>query len=740
MGEHEGRALQSESRRGEPCVRLSIIFAGTPAPPVEYYHAMNFPPFSSRRAAALAALLTILFPLTVRADEGMWLYNNPPKAQVQKTYGVTLSDGWLAHLQRASVKFVGIASGSFVSADGLVMTNHHVGADTLQKLSTPRHNYARDGFYARTRAEEAKAPDLELDVLESITPVTDRVNAAVTPSMTPAEAFRARRRAVAQIEQASQAKTGLKSQVVTLFGGARYDLYAYKTYTDVRLVMAPDANAAFYGGDPDNFEYPRYDLDICFFRAYENGKPARITDYLTWSKAGVKDGDPVFVSGNPGRTARLNTVADLKTQRDVFLPALLNALRRREVLLTSWGARLPENARVADDALFGTQNGRKKQTGSLQALQDPAFLAAKQARETALRAKVAADPKLQAAYGDAWDQADRADTASRAELARFGLLADGFSLRSRLYEIAQTLVLRAEEDQKPNDERLPGYTDSARASLDLDLFSPAPVYSNLEKLTLADSLAQMAETLGADNPIVTQVLAGQSPTERAAALVNGTALAAVDARKKLAAGGLAAVEASQDPMIVLARQLDPTYRALRKAHEADVESVDLAADAKIARAQLAVSDPGTVYPDATGTLRLSYGKVTGYTEAGQAVPAFTFLGGLYPYAAAHENKPPYQISAPWLAAKDKLAPHTPFNFVSTADIIGGNSGSPVVDKNGDLVGIIFDGNIQSLALDYAYSDTQARAVSVDARAIIESLRHVYGEDALADELLSGHAQ
>lgn len=692
------------------------------------------------QAAALIAGLLASSALAAHADEGMWLYNDPPKAQLQKTYGVTLSDAWLAHLQRASVKFVGLASGSFVSADGLVMTNHHVGADTLQKLSTPEHNYSRDGFYARTRAEEVKTPDLELDVLESITPVTDHVSAAVTAQMTPSEAFRARRRAIAGLEQASQAKTGLKSQVVTLFGGARYDLYAYKTYTDVRLVMAPDANAAFYGGDPDNFEYPRYDLDICFFRAYENGKPAKIADYLTWSRTGVEEGNPVFVSGNPARTARLNTVADLKTQRDVFLPAVLNALRRREVLLSSWGARLPENARVADDALLGAQNGRKKQTGSLQALQDPAFLAVKSVRETALRAKVAADPTLQAAYGNAWGQVDHADTAARAEFSRYGLLAGGFGLRSQLYGIAQTLVLRAEEDQKPNNERLPGFTDSARASLELGLFSPAPVYPDLEKLTLADSLAQMDETLGGDDPIVVQALAGHSPTERAAELVNGTTLANVSARKKLAAGGLAAVQASTDPMIVLARQLDPTYRALRKEREADVESVDQEAYAKIARAQLAASDPGTVYPDATFTLRLSYGKVTGYTEAGQAVPAWTTLGGLYPYAAKHEDTPPYQLSAPWLAAKDKIAPGTPFNFVSTADIIGGNSGSPVVNKNGELVGIIFDGNIQSLALDYAYSDTQARAVSVDARAIIEALRHVYGEDALADELLSGHAQ
>ncbi len=670
----------------------------------------------------------------------MWLYNDPPKAQIEQTYGVTLSDAWLAHLQRASVKFVGIASGSFVSADGLVMTNHHVGANTLQKLSTPAHNYSRDGFHARTRAEEIQAPDLELNVLETITPVTDQVNAAVRPQMTPAQVFRARRKAIAGIESASQQKTGLKSQVVILFGGARYDLYVYKVYTDVRLVMAPDANAAFYGGDPDNFEYPRYDLDICFFRAYENGKPAKVTDYLTWSQAGIKEGDPVFVSGNPGRTERLNTVADLKTQRDVILPAFLDTLRRREVLLSGWGARLPENARVADAALLGTQNGRKKQTGSLQSLQDPATLAGKQARESALRAKIAADPKLQAAYGDAWDQAERADTAARAEYAQYGLLAGGFGLRSSLYGIAQTLVLRAEEDQKPNGERLPGFTDSARASQDLELFSAAPVYPDLEKLTLTDALAQMAETLDADNPVVAAALAGHSPAERAAELVNETTLADVSARRKLAAGSLAAVESSQDPMIRLARQLDPMFRALRKQREADVESVYQAAYAKIARAQLAVSDGSRVYPDATGTLRLSFGKVAGYTQEGQPVPAWTTLGGVYPYAARHDSKPPYALSPAWLAAKDAIAPGTPFNFVSTADIIGGNSGSPVVNRDGALVGIIFDGNIQSLALDYAYSETQARAVSVDARAIIESLRHVYGDEALAGELLSGHAQ
>ena len=691
-----------------------------------------------RRAAAITAALFSVSALTTRADEGMWLYNDPPKAQIQQTYGVTLSDAWLTHLQRASVKVVGEASGSFVSADGLVMTNHHVGSDAIQKLSTPQHNYSRDGFNARTRAEELKAPDLELRVLQTITPVTDKVNAAVTAQMTPSEAFLARRKAIAAIEKASQAKTGLQSEVVTLFGGARYDLYTYKTYTDVRLVMAPDANMASYGGDPDNFEYPRYDLDICFFRAYEHNAPAKITDYLRWSKIGVKEGDPVFVSGNPARTQRLNTVSNLKTQRNVLLPAYLNAVRRREVLLTAWGARLPENAREADESLADAKNTRKNLLGALQSLTDPAFFSAKQTEEGALRAKVAADPKLSAAYGDAWEQSEKAESAKRAQFSRYGLFAGDFSFRSDLFGIAQTLVLRAEEDQKPNGERLPEFADSGRASLDFELFSPAPVYPRLEKISLGDSLAQLTETLGADDPLVVQILAGKSPSERAAALVDGTALADPSVRKRLAAGGPAAVSASTDPMIVLARQLDPIYRGLRTKQESEVVSVEQAASAKIARARLAVAGGGSVYPDATFTLRLSYGRVAGYTEEGKHIPAFTTFGALYPYAAAHDSLPPYQLSPSWLSAKPKLTPDTPFNFVCTADIVGGNSGSPVVNKNGEVVGIIFDGNIQSLALDYAYSETQTRAVAVDARAILESLRAVYGDDALADELLSGH--
>ena len=673
-----------------------------------------------------------------RADEGMWTYNGLPTAQVQQKYGYTITDAWATHLQRASVH-VGGASGAFVSADGLVMTNHHVALDTLQKLSTAQHNFVRDGFFARTRAEEAKAPDLEINVLDSIVPVTALVRAAVKPGMTAAQAFGARRAAIAGIEKISLDKTGLHSSIVSLFGGARYDLYRYKRYADVRLVMAPDQNAAFFGGDPDNFEYPRYDLDMCFFRVYENGRPAKVSDYLAWSKTGAKDGDLVFVSGHPGRTARLNTVVGLAYDRDVALPLALNAVRRREVLLNSWGERLPENARIARGALFGTQNTRKLLTGELQSLQDPAVFAQKQAQERALRAHVAADPALQASLGGAWDQIDQADKAQRTLTARYGALVGGRPLFSGLFAVAQSIVQQTQEAQKPDRERLPEDNEANRASLETYLLSSAPVYPPFERLTLADALALMEETLGAADPLVVQTLEGKSPSDRAAELVNGTKVAQVAERRRLMAGGLPAIQASTDPMIVLALQLSPFFRALRKQSEDQISSVRQQAYPKIAQAQLAIGG-ADVYPDATGTLRLAYGTLRGYDQDGIAVPASTTMGDVFSYASHREDQPPYQISPSWVAAKPKIKADTPFDFVCTADIVGGNSGSPVVNKQGEVVGLIFDGNIQSLGATYAYTDAQARSVAVHSEAIIEALRHIYGADALADEIVTGHAR
>lgn len=667
------------------------------------------------------------------ADEGMWLFNDPPRALLKERYGFEPTDAWLTHLQRASVRFNSGGSGSFVSSSGLVMTNHHVGADALQKLSTKEHDLLAEGFHARSQAEEKPCVDLELNVLMEIVDVTEKVNAAVKPGLSAADAFAARRAAMSTIEKESLEQTGLRSDVVTLYQGGRYHLYRFKKYTDVRLVFAPEQDIAFFGGDPDNFEYPRYDLDITFFRAYENGQPAKIEHFLKWSEAGAKEGELTFVSGHPGRTNRLNTVAHLEFLRDVTYPWTLYVLRRREVLLGAFSERSLENARRAKDDLFGVQNGRKARIGGLDGLQDPAIMNKKRAEERALRDAVAADPKLAKEVGSAWEEIDKTLEVHR-EIARdHALLERGHAFYSRLFGIARTLVRLADESAKPNADRLHEYADAGRESLEQELFSSAPIYSDMEALTLGDSLSMLMEVRGAEDELVQKVLAGKSPKERAAELVAGSKLADVAVRKQLAEGGKTAIDASDDPMIALARLVDPAARAVRKRLEEEVDEPQRQAYAKITNAKFAISGT-SVYPDATFTLRLAFGPVKGYEEGGKQVPPWTTIGGAYEHAAAHNHQPPFQLPQRWIDRKDKIQLDTPLNFVNTADIIGGNSGSPVVNREGEVVGIIFDGNIQSLVLDFVYSDKIARAVSVHSAGILEALRSVYDAKELVDEI------
>jgi len=681
----------------------------------------------------VALVVSPFFTALVAADEGMWLFNNPPKKILEEQYGFEPSAEWLVHLQQASIRFNSGGSGSFVSSEGLVMTNHHVGADTLQKISTRERDYLKTGFYARTRSEEVRSPDLELNVLMSVEDVTARINAAVKPGMAPAEAFQARRAAMNTVEKESLDKTGLRSDVITLYQGGQYHLYRFKKYTDVRLVFAPEQAIAFFGGDPDNFEYPRFDLDICFFRVYEDGKPAKVPHSLKWSARGPGDGELVFVSGHPGRTDRLNTVAHLEFLRDALYPRLLDRLFRREVLLSTYSERSRENARRARDELFGYQNSRKARLGGLAGLQDPAIMDRKRAEEKQFRAAVDRDPKLKAAYGGAWDEVVAALRTWKPIYNKMVLLEQGSAFNTDYLGIARTLVRLAEESTRPNAQRLREYRESNLDSLKQMLFSEAPIYDDLETLKLADSLSMFMEMAGADDPLVKQVLAGKSPTERAAELVRGTKLRDVAERKKLAEGGLKAVQESQDPMIALARLVDAPARQVRKTYEEKVDEPLRQAYAKIADARFARLGAG-VYPDATFTLRLAFGTVKGYTELGRAVPPWTTIAGAYGRAAEHDNKPPFDLPQSWLDRKARLDLATPMNFVCTADIIGGNSGSPVVNRHGELVGIIFDGNLQSLVLDYIYTEEQARAVSVHSAAIVEALRKVYDAGNLADEL------
>jgi hypothetical protein len=688
------------------------------------------------RVILLALGVSLLAGIWVHADEGMWLFNHPPRKLLKEKFGFDPTDAWLDHVQKSSVRFNSGGSGSFVSPDGLVMTNHHVGLSTLQKLSSKGKDYVKDGFHARTRAEEVKSHDLELNVLISIEDVTARVKAAVKDGMSPDEAFRARRGAIAKIEKESLQKTKLRSNVITLFQGAQYHLYRFKRYTDVRLVFAPEQQIAFFGGDPDNFEYPRYDFDICLFRVYENDKPARIEHYLKWSKAGATDRELVFVSGHPGKTDRLNMVAELEYLRDHGFPFMLQRLYRWEVLLGAYSGRSAENARKAKNLFFAVQNSRKARVGGLAGLMDPEIMNRKKKAERRLRQAVDMREDLRS-MADAWDRIAHAQKIRAEHLRKYTLLEAGMGFNSTLFQIARTLVRAAEELPKENSKRLEDFTDSHKASTELRLFSPQPLYDDFEELKLADSLTWLAEELGYDNALVRKVLDGKSPAERARELVKGTKLRDVAVRKELYKGGQRAVDASDDPMIALAKLVDKPSREVRKIIEDKVEEVSRQAYDQIAKAKFAIEGANT-YPDATFTLRLAFGVVKGYEEDGKHIFFETHFAGLYRRAAEHDYKFPFNLPKRWVERKEKLDLRTPFNFVCTADIIGGNSGSPVINKDAEVVGLIFDGNIQSLVLDFVYTEKLARAVAVHSRGIIEALRKVYDANELADEMTGNH--
>jgi Peptidase S46 len=680
---------------------------------------------------ALATLLAApLVCPAVRADEGMWTFDNPPVKQLQEKYNFTPTQPWLDHLRLASVRLNDGGSGSFVSPHGLLLTNHHVARGQLQKNSTAEHDFVRDGFYAVTPEQEMRSPDLEVNVLVSMENVTAQVIAAVKSAKNAEAEFAKRKAVVADIERTATEKTGLRSDVVTLYQGGEYWLYGYKKYTDVRLVFAPEQQIAFYGGDPDNFTYPRYDLDMALFRVYENGMPIESKDYLKWNPKGAGDAELVFVSGHPGSTQRLSTYKELESERDVFLPLILQVLKRRLAVLKEYSARGPEQTRQAASIIFGLQNGLKAFEGDYQGLQDKHLMEKKHQEEEEFKSGVRANPEWKKEYGGAWD------TMAYASDNRSSRLKDQFYrvLDSQLATLAINITTYVAEVKKPDGERLENYHESQLDSLKLRMFSPAPLYPELEIARSTSALEAAQKELGPQDQWVKAVLNGRAPRQAAAELVSGTRLADPAVRKSLIEGGQAAVDASTDPMIVMARKIDPIRQEQIAWFEQNVEGLEQRAGEQLGKARFALYGK-TTYPDATFTLRLSYGQAKGYPMNGTKAPFKTTLYGLYNRAAGFDNQPPFDLPKRYTDGKDKLDLSTPFNFVTDNDVVGGNSGSPVVNRNAEIVGLIFDGNIESLVGDYVYDGTTNRSVAVHTAAMTETLKKLYGAQTLLNELL-----
>lgn len=678
---------------------------------------------------SLLRLLPLLVIVPCLADEGMWTFDNPPLKQLKDKYNFQPDQAWLDHLRLASTRLSDGGSGSFISPHGLLLTNHHVARAQLQNVSTAQRDYIRDGFYAPTEAEELKSPDLEVNVLMSLENVTSRVQAALKPTQSGKESQAARRAVMAGIEGESLKATGLRSDVVVLYQGGEYWLYRYKKYTDVRLVFAPEQQIAFFGGDPDNFTYPRFDLDMAIYRVYENGKPLETKDYLRWNTNGAAAKELVFVSGHPGATSRLDTMSQLLFERDESEPRILTLLQDRLKVLQQYSARGPEQARQASSGIFGIQNGIKSIQGTHQGLLDKNLVAKKETEEQDFKARVQANPEWRKEFGPAWDAIAQAErkAAPRMDEQFFR------RLDSELFQIALKIVRYVAEVKKPDGVRLPGYHDSQLESFRFGLLSPAPIYPDLDEARLTGSLALAKQKLPAEDPYVTFSLDGRGPAEAAHALVSGTKLADPAARKALMEGGEAAVAASQDPMIVLARKVDPSGRELFHWFEDNISGVVNTAGEKLGKARF-LSYGKSTYPDATFTLRLSYGTVSGYPMNGTEAPPKTTFYGLYDRAAGFNFDGAWALPSRYLEQKEKLDLSTPLNFVASCDIVGGNSGSPVVNRAGELVGLIFDGNIESLTGDFIYQPDTNRSVAVHSAAMIEAMRKLYGAGKLADEL------
>jgi len=688
------------------------------------------------RLSMLALGLACAVP-TLWAEEGMWTFDNLPLKALKAQYAFEPDKAWLDQVRLASVRFPG-GSGSFVSAEGLVLTNHHVVRGYVQRLSTREHDLLKDGFVAADRDQEKKVPGLELMLLVSMENISDQVGKAGQGATSEAEALRAREREIQKAREALRTKTGLTVEPVSLYQGGETWLYVYRKFTDVRLVMAPELAVARFGGDHDNFTYPRHHLDFALMRVYEGGKPYRPEAFLRWSSAGLKAGDLALVSGHPGTTNRLWTLAQMEYARDLGTPLQIAAMERRRAMLEAFAQKNFEARALVGGQIYGIDNGLKATRGYLAALKDTEAMNGVGKSEADLKAKVAQDPKLKALAGASWGQLQQALAQSR-KLAMEQMLVNARG--SELLALALHLVRMPVEAGKPEATRLAEYSDAALTPLKTRLTQPRPTpfSAELETHLLTEGLKEAQTLLGKAHPFIKAMLGNRSPEVVAREAVAGSKLQDPAEVKRLLEGGAAALEGTQDSMILLARKLDPLQRKVRETFERQVEGPLREHAARIARARFAVYGKET-YPDATFTLRLSYGTVQDYPANGTLIQPFTTFLGLYDRyegwggSTFNLDRDTWRLPARWIERKARLDLRLPYNLITTNDIIGGNSGSPLVDRKGELVGLAFDGNLESLGGRYYYDGRTNRTVCVDARAIREVLAKIYDAGHLVQEL------
>lgn len=668
-------------------------------------------------------------PAAVLADEGMWTLDNFPAAAVNEKYGVQITDAWLERVRSSVARLDSGCSASFVSSNGLVLTNHHCALGCIAQNSSADNDLQANGFLAASQEDEVSCPTDRLSVLIETQEITAQVARAIS-GKSDQEAGEARRETLKKIVQACEESSDLKCESVSLYQGGQHWLYKYKRYEDVRLVFAPESDIAAFGGDPDNFNFPRWCLDMALLRVYEGGKPVSTPNYLEWRKEGLDPGEAMFVAGRPGSTQRLLTVADLKFLRDNSIPhwLLRNAeLRGRYIQYATTG---DEAYRITQAPLQRVENGIKVQRKRLDALHNDEMFAWKMDDEKKLKASVAADPKLATEVGSAWDEIERANEIYLGFRDEYYFIEGGAAFNGALFNYARTLVRAAAEREKPNQERLKGYTEAAMPRRKQVTLASRPIYPELEILQLSFSLDKMREFLGPDSPFVHDILGVKSPAALAEELVSGTRLADPAVRAELWNSDWASLQSSNDRMIRMALEIDDKARALRKRYENEVEAPSDSAYEKIAKARFTIKGTDD-YPDATFTLRVTYGAHEGWNEKGIDVRPWTTVAELFPRVTGAE---PFRLPASWVDNKDILAAATKFNFVGTTDITGGNSGSPVIDKDGKLAGLIFDGNIHSISGAYWFDSELNRSVAVHPAIMLEALDKVYGAGHLLDEM------